>query len=69
MIALKIIGLILCMIVACYSIVKIVQCMLNLKSLSYAKKHPYNVPRTDGIVFNKKTSKLEEDSSQMLPFK
>lgn len=67
MITLKIFGLVLCLIVACLAIKKIVEHILNLMVLLYNKKTHKNM-NTTGIVFNKKSKKLEDDNSPNLPF-
>ena len=67
MLTLKIIGLILCTIVACWASKKIVESILNLISLSHNKKMYDNIKRT-GMVYNKNTKKLEADNSPTVPF-
>ena len=67
MLILKIIGLILCAIVACWASKKIVESVLNLISLSNNKKTYNNIKRT-GMVYNKNTKRLEADNSQSIPF-
>ena len=67
MFTLKIIGLILCTIVACWSCKKIVESVLNLMALLHNKKTYNNIKRT-GMVYNKKTKKLEADNCSKLPF-
>ena len=64
---LEIIGLIFCMIIACIAVKKIVECMVNLILLARNKKTHNNIRRT-GMVYNKKTKKLEADNSQSVPF-
>jgi len=67
MLTLKIIGLILCTIVACWVSKKIVESVLNLIALSHNKKTYNNIKRT-GMVYNKNTKRLEADNSQSIPF-
>ena len=67
MFTLKIIALILCTIVACWASKKIVESILNLIALLHNKKTYNNIKRT-GIVYNKKTKKLEADNCSKLPF-
>ena len=67
MLALKIIGLIVCLIVACMAIKKIVESVLNLISLSHNKQTHHNVERT-GMVYNKNSHKLEADNRKTVPF-
>lgn len=67
MLTLEIIGLILCTIIACLAIKKILESLLNLISLSRNKKMYHTVRRT-GMVYNKNTKKLEADNSQSVPF-
>ena len=68
MFALRIILLIFCTIIACWTTKKIVESILNLRSLHLGKKYPYAQPRTSSVVYNTKTGKLEADSQQILPF-
>ncbi len=68
MLTLKIIMLLLCFIIACISLSKIVESALNLRAIHLGKKSPVFGPRTSGMVFNTKTGKLEADSQQILPF-
>ena len=67
MLTLKIIGLVLCTIVACWAIKKIVEGVLNLTSLSHSKK-TYNRIKRNGMLYNKKTKKLEADNCSATPF-
>ncbi len=46
---------------------KLIVACIDLYYLLRAKKHPEKFPRTEGIVFNKKTRKLEADSRPILP--
>ena len=62
------IALVLLTIVAMLCVKKIVECLLNI--LIFRKKeNRYNVAKQrNGIVYNKKTQKLEADQSIILPF-
>ena len=46
---------------------KLLWACIKFSVLNHAKKHPEDVPRTEGLVFNKKTKKLEADSRPILP--
>ncbi len=46
---------------------KLLWACIKFSVLIHAKKHPEDVPRTEGLVFNKKTKKLETDSRPILP--
>ena len=46
---------------------KLLWACIKFSVLIHAKKHPEDVPRTEGLVFNKKTKKLEADSRPILP--
>ena len=46
---------------------KLLWACIKFSVLNHAKKHPKDVPRTEGLVFNKKTKKLEADSRPILP--
>lgn len=62
------IALVLLTIVAMLCIKKIVECLLNILIFS-KKENRYNVAKQrNGIVYNKKTQKLEADQSIILPF-
>lgn len=61
-------ALILCCILLVWAFSKLLKAWYNLKALSYEKKHPGSLPRSCGLVFNKKTGKLEADSRPLLPF-
>ena len=67
MLTLKIIGLVVCTIVACWANKKIVERVLNLTSLSHSKK-TYNRIKRNGMLYNKKTEKLEADNCSSTPF-
>ena len=67
MLTLKILGLVVCMLVAFWAIRKIVMATINLLSLFCNDEYYRNVKK-DGMVFNKKTQKLEADNSQSVPF-
>ena len=67
MFCILIIVLTLCTVVACWAISKILDAIFNLKALLHNKKHYRNITST-GMVYNKKTKKLEADNSQAQPF-
>ncbi len=46
---------------------KLLWACIKLSVLIHAQKHPEDIPRTEGLVFNKKTKKLEPDSQPILP--
>ena len=62
------IGLIIAAMVFAWCVRKLVRIWFNLGAFCKHQKHPENAPRTGGLVFNKKTGKLEEDSRIILPF-
>lgn len=68
MLILQIIGLIFCLVVACYAITKILKCALNLRAIYRDKKEPENTLKKASMVYNKKTKKLEADNHEVLPF-
>ncbi len=51
-------------------VVSLIKRIINIATLKKAAKHPEYYPRTEsGIVFNKKTGKLESSGSKtILPF-
>ena len=62
------IALVLLTIEAMICVKKIVECLLNILIFS-KKENRYNVAKQrNGIVYNKKTQKLEADQSIILPF-
>ena len=62
------IALVLLTIVAMLCVKKIVECLLNILIFS-KKENRYNVAKQrNGIVYNRKTQKLEADQSIILPF-
>lgn len=61
-------ALILSGLVLVWGFSKLLKTCYNLKALFYEKKHPGSLPRSCGIVFNKKTGKLEADNRPLLPF-
>lgn len=67
---LKLGALVLCAILAGYCLKQAVRALLNLRALNYEKKHPGFLPRSGaGIVYNKKTGKLEETPGKpILPY-
>ena len=68
MLLLSVSALIFCCAIACWAVKKIIKSILNLRALHFGKKYPYGQPRTAGMVYNKKTCKLEADNRQILPF-
>lgn len=54
----------------CFCIRQIIRAYYNYKALQYEQKHPGSLPRSGGgIVFNKKTRKLEGSPGKpILPF-
>lgn len=67
---LKLGALVLCCIVACYCLKQAVRAFLNFRALLYEEKHPGFLPRSGaGLVYNKKTGKLERTSGKpILPY-
>lgn len=64
----RIIGLVVTSIIIMYLIKKLVESIANL-SILLRKGNYYDVSKQkDGIVYNKKTKKLEADQSLILPF-
>jgi hypothetical protein len=47
---------------------KLLKCIFNLQALKREMKNPGALPRTCGMVLNKKTRKLEADSRPIVPF-
>ena len=68
MLILTVSALIFCYTIVCWATKKIIKAILNLRALYLGKKHPYGQPRSAGMVYNKKTAKLEADNKQVLPF-
>lgn len=68
MLVFKIIVLVLCAVIACYSVKKIVETAVNLRALYRGRKYPYGRIQSAGMVFNTKTGKLEADNREILPF-
>lgn len=64
----EVLGLIFCAILFIWAFTKLLKSIFNLQELCRGRKHPSSVPRTAGMVVNKKTKKLEADSRQILPF-
>lgn len=67
----KILAMVILTIIICYLIRKLTESIINLITLWETKKHPGRYPERfnrGGIVFNKKTRKLEADNHIMLPF-
>ncbi len=62
------ITLVLLTVVAMLCVKKIVECILNIKVLNKKENHYDVAKQRNGIVYNKKTKKLEADQSIILPF-
>lgn len=69
MTALNLLKIILLTIVAIYAIIKIILAILNLRALNQYRKSPDAIHQRQGIVYNKRTKKLEADQSPILPYK
>ena len=67
MLTLEILVLVVCVVVACWAIRKIVMATINLLSLLFDDEYHLHVEK-GGMVFNKNTRKLEADNSQSVPF-
>lgn len=65
---LKLIGIIVLLILAIFSLKRAFYCILNIIALKKYEKDPSSLPHKGGIVFNKKTGKLEADNSPILPW-
>lgn len=46
---------------------KLISGCVDFYYICRAQKHPEKFPRTDGLVYNRKTKKLEADSRPLLP--
>lgn len=64
----QILLLILLAIIFMWAFKKLLESIFNLQALMREKKQPGSLPRTVGMVLNKKTGKLEADSRTILPF-
>ena len=53
--------------ISIFCLKKLIFAWYKLCDLWQAEKHPENFFHTDGVVFNKKTKKLEESSHPILP--
>lgn len=69
MIAPRLLEIILLTIVALYAVKKIIFAILNLRALNQYRKSPDSISQRQGIVYNKRTKKLEADQSPILPYK
>lgn len=65
---LSVIGVILLGGVAMYLIKELVEAIINLKVINREKQMPDLAKQRNGIVYNKKTHKLEADQSMILPY-
>lgn len=68
MLIFKIVVLVLCAVIACCSVKKIVETAVNLRAIRRGRKYPYDRLQSAGMVYNTKTGKLESDNRQILPF-
>lgn len=68
MVILKLLGIIVLAIVGVFCLKRLFFAVLNLRALINYKKHPESINQRHGIVYNKKTGKLEADQSPILPF-
>ena len=68
MLIFKIVVLVLCAVIACWSVKKIVETAVNLRAIRRGGKYPYDRLQSEGMVYNTKTGKLESDNCQILPF-
>lgn len=66
----KLIAIIVFGAIAVVCMKKMSECILDIQALWHEAKHPGSLPRSEGgIVFNKKTGKLEETPRDvLLPF-
>ena len=51
-----------------WTLIKIVEKIFNIKALVYASRNPDVTKQKHGIVYNKKTKRLEADQSPITPF-
>lgn len=65
---LKLIGIIAFVILGVFSLKRLFFAILNLNALRQYKKHPDPMNQRHGIVYNRKTKKLEADQSPILPY-
>ena len=65
---LKLIGIIFLSIVALFCLKRIVFILFNLRALNQYRKNPDPINERHGMVFNKKTNKLEADQSIILHY-
>lgn len=68
MTVLKLIGIITLTVMALYCIKRIIIAILNLHALSQYRRTPDPINQRQGIVYNKRTNKLEADQSPILPY-
>ncbi|MBQ7304529.1 MAG: hypothetical protein IJW75_06430, partial [Alphaproteobacteria bacterium] len=68
MLVTKIIILVLCTIIVCFCAARIIECFINIKLYRYSKKNPEDAIYSQGMVYNKKSGKLEADNRSILPF-
>ena len=65
---LSVIGVILLGGVAMFLVKGLVEAIINLNVIKHEKQMPDLAKQRNGIVYNKKTKKLEADQSLILPF-
>ena len=65
---LKLIGIIAFVILGVFSLKRLIFAILNLNALRQYKKHPDPISQRHGIIYNKRTGKLEADQSPILPY-
>jgi hypothetical protein len=67
----RILAMVILTVIICYLIKKLVESIFNLITLWETRKHPGRYPERfnrGGMVFNKKTRKLEADNHIKQPF-
>ncbi len=65
---LKLLGIIGLAIIGVFALKRLFFAILNLRALIEYKKNPDPINQRHGIVYNKKTGKLEADQSPILPY-
>lgn len=63
----KLLLIAICGVLLIWCLRKLIFLWYTLRDLWQAEKHPENFFHTDGVVFNKKTKKLEESKRPILP--
>lgn len=64
----KLIGIVILAVVALFSLKRIVFGILNLRALRSYRRDANPINQRHGMVFNRRTRKLEADQSPILPF-